>query len=230
MSESLATTPTPQAWCRSILTALKQRDVQSREAGQMEVLLISLIEIDPTPEAFEGLLARYAASARPGIAEAAANVESAWHRARAAVPVTRPSLPETLRVLGAILDESGARAAYLAVRPDVAVVQTCGPDPQQRRLGPQELAQESAARTVLRGQVPVDDVIASERHEPRLRVVGAVLAEQPLQTFELVVGRRVVEASGSEGYARVFLAEELAGLIHAAASQHWADEQGAQQA
>ena len=194
----------------------------------MEVLLISIIELDPTLEAFDELLARYAASARPGIAEPAANVEAAWRRARAAIPVTRPSLPETLRVLGAILDEMGARAAYLAVRPDVAVVQTCGPEPQQRRLGPQELAQESAARSVLRGQVAVDDATGSERYEPRLRVVGAELADEPPQTFELVVGRRVVEVGGSEGYIRVFLPEELSELARAAASQHWADGQSVQ--
>jgi hypothetical protein len=196
----------------------------------MEVLLISIIEIDPTPEAFDELLARYAASARPGVAEAAANVEAAWRRTRAAIPVTRPSLPETLRVLGAILDELGARAAYLAVRPDVAVVQTCGPESQQRQLGAQELARESAARAVLRGQVSVDDAPGNERHEPRLRAVGTALADEPAQTFELVVGRRVVEVSGSEGYARVFLADELSDLTRAAASQHWADAPGAQPA
>ena len=207
---------TPQAWCRRILTSLTQRKVQSREAGYLEMLLAFFIELNPPAEAFTDLLAQYGSDERPGIAETAAMLQRAWQRARAGEPVAPPlSLQEALRTLGALLDESGERTGYIVVGPDGARLQTFG-TASQRKLGPIALRQEIAARTALRGQVPLNDPPPYDRHETRLRGVGAALDEQLPQAYELFVLPWAVVVDGSAGYRHVFTHEELLARLRAA--------------
>jgi len=230
--ELLATLPppqlTPQAWCRRILTSLSQREVQRREAGNLEMLLSYFIQLDPTAEAFDELLAQYVADARPGIAEAAALLQSSWLRGRTAARAPAPApfpLQESLRTLGALIDESGARIVYLAVEPHRAQVQTFGGEPTRLAFTHAELMQEIAARQALRGQVPPVDPLSTELCETRLRAVGAELDRESPQSIELVVTPRSVVVEGSEGYHRVFTVDELAGLLQAGASRRQAEEQ-----
>src|SRR6202521_5599981 len=142
-----ATEPTP--WCRTILTALEQHGAADRVSGHLGLLLCSLIEMQLAPDEFGRLLARYAADPRPEIAEAAGMLQCAWERATAATgpaPLPLP-LPEQLGLLGRLLDEGGAHAAYVSLGPAGASIQGCGPIPYQRTLGPLELQHEHASRS-----------------------------------------------------------------------------------
>jgi hypothetical protein len=225
----LATPPlTPQAWCRRILTSLSQREVQRREAGNLEMLLSYFIQLDPTAEAFDELLAQYVSDPRPGIAEAAALLQSSWLRGRTAARAPEPAPPalqETLRTLGALIDEAGARIVYLAVEPHRAQVQRFGGEPTQQAISRAELMQEIAARQALRGQVPAVDPTSAELFETRLRAVGAELDREPSQAYELVITPRSVVVEGSAGYHRVFTLDELGALMQAGAGRRQGDDQ-----
>ena len=220
---------TPQAWCRRILTSLSQREVQRREAGNLEMLLSYFIQLDPTAEAFDELLAQYVTDARPGIAEAAALLQSSWLRgrtaARAEAAPAPPALQEALRTLGALIDETGARVVYIAVEPRRALVQRFGGEPTQFAMSPAELMQEIAARQALRGQVPPVDPTSTVLYETRLRAVGAELDREPPQAYELVITPRSVVVEGSAGYHRVFTLDELARLMQAGAGRRQGEDQ-----
>lgn len=208
---------TPQAWCRRILTALNQRQVAGREAGDLEMLLTYFIELDPSPQAFTELLARFANDSRAGIAEAATLLQRSWlrgHTGTAAPPM--PSLAETLRTVGALLDDALARAAFIAIDPEAVQVQMFG-EPHTLVLGPHELQQEIAARQALRGQVAPADPTVPERYETRLRAVGTVLEAEPEQSYLLATTRQTVIVEGSEGYHHVFRNEDLGTLLRALA-------------
>jgi hypothetical protein len=205
----------PQAWCRRILASLLQRKVEGPEAGDLEMLLTYFIELDPSTPVFTDLLARYASDSRAGIADAASLLQRSWLRGRSgAAREPMPPLAEALRAVGAGLDEALARAAYVVTEPDSLQVQTFG-DLTQLTLGPQELHQEIAARSALRGQVAPADPVGTDRYETRLRAVGNVLDEEPAQSFAIVVTRRTVVVEGSEGFHRVFSNDDLAGLLRA---------------
>src|SRR5438067_731219 len=75
-SEALA----PQAFCRRILTALRQRMQPDHESSYLEMLLTYFIDLNPTPEDFSVRLAHYVADGRPGIGEAAATLQEASRR------------------------------------------------------------------------------------------------------------------------------------------------------
>jgi len=179
------------------------------------MLVTYLIELDPSMAVFTDLLARYASDSRAGIAEAAGLLQRSWLRGRTgAVREPMPPLAESLRAIGGGLDEALVRAAYVVTEPDTIQVQTFG-DLTHIMLGPQELNQEIAARTALRGQVAATDPTSTERYETRLRGVGSVLDGEPAQSFAIIVTRRTVVVEGSEGYYNVFSNEDLSILLQA---------------
>src|SRR4051794_36509818 len=185
------------------------------------MLLAYFIELAPSPELFADLLARCAADTRPGVADAARVLQRAWeHGLSGAEVIPQPPLAEILRTLGALLDASSARGAYLAVAPDAVRVQTFG-DQSIVDLGALELRQEIAAYTVLRGQVPAAPE-ADGRHETRLRAIGLELDAEPSQPYGLAVMPRAVLVEGTAGYYRVFTADDLTALVAAAARQRQA--------
>jgi hypothetical protein len=212
---------TPQAWCRRVLSALHERSTPGSNVGDLPMLLAYFIELAPSPELFADLLARCSADTRPGVADAARVLQRSWERGLSGAEVIpQPPLAEILRTLGALLDASDARGAYLAVAPEAVRVQTFG-DQSIVDLGALELRQEIAAYTALRGQVPADPG-ADERHETRLRTIGLQLDDEPNQSFELAVMPRAVVVEGTAGYFRVFSAADLADLVEAAARQRQA--------
>ncbi len=213
----IAPTLQPVDWCYHVLDALRQRRGDDPETGHLEMLLSSFIELRPAPDAFATLLARYAADPRAGIADAAQALQRAWEKAlRASLPAAL-CLSDCLRTLGGLLDDAGARAAYLSVRPDGAVVQGCGPTPYLRALGRLELCQENAGRSALRGQVGAPDPADRQRFETRLRAVGAAVESRPGQSYELVVGPHLIEVESDDGYCHVFRPEEIDALLRQAA-------------
>jgi hypothetical protein len=212
---------TPQAWCRRVLTALHERATPGSNVGDLPMLLAYFVELNPSPELFADLLARCAADTRPGVADAARVLQRSWQRGLTgaeALPV--PSMAEILRTLGALLDASNARGAYLAIAPEAVRVQTFG-DQSVVDLGALELRQEIAAYTALRGQVPAD-AGADVRHETRLRAIGLELDAEPGQSYELAVMPSAVLVEGTAGYRRVFSDDDLTALVAAAARQRQA--------
>jgi hypothetical protein len=215
-------TPSPQAWCRRILHSLSQRKLQTREAGELEMMLVSFIELDPAPEAFDNLLARYVADARPGIAEAANLLQRSWRQGQfQAEAEPRVTLEETLRVLGGLLDDAGAQAAFVVLTPDGAQMQAFG-ETRQWDLTTADIARESAARSALRGQVAVGDMTAPDRFERALRGAGTALEHELPQTYELAVTRRALMVEGNAGYFHLFTLDELVVLLRAAIEQRQA--------
>jgi hypothetical protein len=206
--------PTPAEWCRRVLTVLEHEHRDDPVAAHLQMLLTTFLEVQPARQTFAALLARYAGDPRASIAGAAATLQRAWERTCRAEAPCELTLSETLRTLGGLLHEAGARAAYLRVDAGGAVVQGCGPTAYQRTLGPLESCQETAERSALRGQVSSLDPVALGRFETRLRAVGAVLEAQPAQTYELVVGPQVVQVEGDHGYCHVFTADEIAAHLH----------------
>jgi hypothetical protein len=197
-----ASEPLPTAWCRTILTALEQQGAADREAGHLEMLLCSFIEMQVAPADFGRLLARYAADPRPGSAEAAGMLQCAWDRATTA---TAPMpLPEQLGLLGRPLHRAGALAAYLSVGPAGASIQGCGPTPYERTLRPLELQQEHARRSAGSGAATGAAPAGPDRFETRPYVFGVLLAGQPAQTYKLFVGPHCVEVESSDGSCQMF--------------------------
>ena len=189
----------PLAWCRRVLAALRHRQAHGRSAGELEMLLSYFIERAPPPQQFADLLGHYVANSRPGLAEAAAGRERAWQWSAAATPATPPpSREETLRTLGARLDELGAQAAHLVLTPDSAQLQSFG-ESRVQRLGTVELWQDVAAHTAQRGQGSADATDASPRFEPLLRLVGIELDTQPPQSYQLLVTARTMVVEGGAG-------------------------------
>jgi hypothetical protein len=123
-----------------------------------------------------------------------------------------PAFQETLRMVGALLDETAARGAYLVLAPEWVQLHAFGAHgPLQ--LGLLQLCQEIAARTALRGRVPPADPTALDRYETRLRVVGAELDRAPVQAYELVITPRAIEVESTTGYQRTFADADLAALL-----------------
>jgi hypothetical protein len=214
LAESLALNPC--AWCRRALGALTQRRHPGQDAAYLSLLLTCFIELDPSPETFADLLARYAADPRPGIAEAARVIERSWRREyRGVAPSRRPPLQETLRTLGGLLDEAGAQIACVAVEAQQTRVETFG-EVRQRSLGASELQREIAGRVARRGQVPPADPTAPTRFETLLRAVGAMLDAEPDQAYKLLVTTQQVVVDSGDGGAQVFTAPQLSALLRAA--------------
>ena len=209
----------PQAWCRRVLMALHERSASVADIGDLPMLLAYFIELDPSPELFAELLNRCANDPRQGVADSARELLQSWERGLVgAEALPLPPLAEVLRTMGALLDASGVRGAYLAVAPNNVRLQTFG-ERSIIDLGLLELRQEIAAYTALRGQVTAAEAHTTMRHEVRLRAVGAVLDAQPGQSYELAVMPSAIVVEGSAGYARVFRAEELTELVQSAAYQ-----------
>ncbi len=202
----------PEEWCRHVLTALTRRKIEDRATGHLEMLLAVFIQMCPSPETFVERLAEHAASGRPGLADAARVLRRAWEEGQREGSGVTPTLQETLRTLGAWLDERGARAAYATVGPDGARIQTFG-ELTEATFEPLALRLEVAARTTLRDEVAPTDSCAPATHEARLRAVGAALAGAPAQWLELFVTTRTIVVEGQGGYYRVWSLDELAAAL-----------------
>jgi hypothetical protein len=214
LPESLALNPC--AWCRRALATLTQRRLPGQDAAYLSLLLTCFIELDPSPDTFADLLARYAADRRPGIAEAARIIERSWRREyRGGAATRRPPLQETLRTLGSLLDEAGAQIACVAVDPRQTRVETFG-EVRLRHLGASELQREIAGRVALRGHAPPADPAAPTRFETLLRAVGAMLDAEPDQAYKLLVTTETVVVDSGDGAALVFTAPQLSALLRAA--------------
>lgn len=207
---------TPQAWCRRILNSLALQQVAGREAGYLDMLLTYFIELEPSFETFDSLLQQFANDSRPGIADAATLLLRSWERGRGVptAPGTLPPLSEALRTLGALLDESAVRGAFILVEAERIGLHPFGGTPAT--FGPRELQQEVGARTALRGQVQRPAPLAADRFESALRAVGAELDGVPAQTFEVVVTRHTVVVDGSAGFTSVYTLGRLGDMIQAA--------------
>jgi hypothetical protein len=201
---------TPQAWCQRVLGALTHRRLEARKSQRLELLLRYFIDLDPSHEDFDGLLARHATDARASNAAVAQQLEQAWLRTRIGT-LQMPLLPlqETLRTLGALLDEYDADAGFVAVVAGNTKVQPFG-EWKPRALEPLELLHEIAARTALRGQIRHADPTDPSRYETRLRAVGAELDRLPRQAYQLLVSRQTIVAEGSADCYEVFTTESLA--------------------
>jgi hypothetical protein len=214
VAEALALNPC--AWCRRALGTLTQRRLAGQDAAYLSLLLTCFIELDPSPETFVDLLARYAADRRPGIAEAARIIERSWRREyRGVADTRRPPLQETLRTLGGLLDDAGVQIACVAVEPQQTRVETFG-EVRQRHLAAGDLRREIAGRVARRGQVPPGDPTAPTRFETLLRAVGAMLDGEPEQAYKLVVTPDQVLVDSADGATQVFTAPQLSALLRAA--------------
>jgi hypothetical protein len=131
-----------------------------------------------------------------------------WLDGHGDLAVAAPPLQETLRTLGARLDDAGARAAYITVTPEQVLLQTFG-ELTACSLDPLELRLEVASRLALRGRVAPADPSAPPPYETRLRLVGSGLEDQPPQAYELFVTPRTIVVEGSEGYYRSCTLDEL---------------------
>ena len=105
----------PRGWSRWILAFLGQRQAEGPNLGALEMLLSYLIQLDPAPEAVPEVLARYASSPQASVAEAAVVLREAWLGQTGDPDTPSPSLQETLRSLGGLLDDWGASAAFMTV-------------------------------------------------------------------------------------------------------------------
>jgi hypothetical protein len=222
----------PVEWCRRILGSLRQRKTRRRSAGEMETLLSYFIELNPTVETFPALLAQYVGDPRSGIASAAGVLQRAWQRTRttATVPADLP-LAEVLRTLGALLDDSEARAGLLALARDrprlhMFAETVIGGDLAHQTLGLLELSLEIAARTALRGQMTPRDPTAVDRFETRLRAVGVELDAEPPQSYEILLTERTIVVEGTAGYYRVCTSEGLAPQLRTLIRQRNASTDG----
>jgi hypothetical protein len=121
---------------------------------------------------------------------------------------SRQDSQQTLRTLGAFVDLTGARGAYLSVGPPEVAVQPFGAA-STLHLGPLELMAESAARVALRGQGTPAGAAALAHHARLLRRLGGVLNAEEPQGYEVVVLPQLIVVEGQAGYYRVFAPEEL---------------------
>jgi DNA-binding response OmpR family regulator len=202
----------PRVWCQRLLTLLGQQQAHSSDVAYLQMLLTTCIQLDPTPEALETWLAGHVASARPGVADAAALLRRAWQRDRASG--TAPPLSEQLRTLGGLLDEVGAEVASFAVAEGQAQVHTFQ-ETHEQTLEPEQLRRESALRAALRGRGP-RVTPAGTRYEPLLRVLGTVLEAEPPQTYEVLVTPRAIVVDGETTGCQVFTLDQLDVLLRAA--------------
>ncbi len=208
-----AGTLSPRAWCRRLLTLLSQRQEPAPDVAYLQLLLTTCIQLDLAPEALDAWLAQHVASARPGVADAAAVLRRAWQREQDA-PANLPPLSEQLRTLGGLLDEVGARVAAFAVADGQAEVHTFQKAHEQT-LEPRHLQRESRLRAALRGRGP-RAIPAGPRYEPLLRVLGTVLEAEPPQAYEVLVTPRAIVVDGATTGCQVFTLDQLDVLLRAA--------------
>ena len=107
---------------------LTQRRLPGQDAAYLSLLLTCFIELDPAPDMFADLLARYAADraarhrrGRRGSSNAPGAANTAGSPIRAG-----PPLQETLRTLGGLLDDAGVQIACVAVEAQQTRVETFG--------------------------------------------------------------------------------------------------------
>ena len=205
----------PKAWCRRLLTLLGQQEAHGPDVAYLQMLLTTCIQLDPTPDALGTWLGGHVASARPGVADAAALLRRAWQRDQASG--TAPPLSEQLRTLGGLLDEVGAEVASFAVAEGQAQVHTFQ-ETHGQTLEPEQLRRESALRAALRGRGPRLSP-AGPRYEPLLRVLGTVLEAEPPQTYEVLVTPRAIVVDGETSGFQVFTLDQLDILLRAATFQ-----------
>ena len=143
----------PQVWCRYVLDLLRRHPLPTCEIPYREMVLAYFLESNPAADEFEQLLARLAAIAPGGIAEAASLLHQAWLRVDNTSPHWQLELPEAMRTLGGLVDSSGARVARLILTPEAAQLQVFhdlgqpGQEPVVRRhLSRLDLRRESASR------------------------------------------------------------------------------------
>jgi hypothetical protein len=173
------------------------------------MLLSSFVEMELGPADFARLLARYAADPRPDIAEAAGVLQCAWERTTVATSPAPLPLRQQLGLLGSLLDEAGAFAAYLSVGAAGALIQGCGPAPFERTLAPGELQHEHARRRAGGSEEAVIARAIPDRFTTRLHLVGALLEQQAAAAYELYCGPHCVEVESSDGSCQVFTPAEL---------------------
>jgi CheY-like chemotaxis protein len=205
----------PKQWCDRILASLTRRMAQGPSVSYLNMVLTYFMEMDPTGDAFSDLLAEARADPRPRMADAARLLQEAWEHGYGGGAAEPPTLQEMLRTLGGLIDESGARGAYVGATRGRAQLQVFG-ETWRLDLEGLELSQHVAARTVLRGQGPAADPTATDRFETRLRLIGAELDALPPQWFELVATPRLIVVEGSAGhYQECSLKEIATGLARA---------------
>jgi CheY-like chemotaxis protein len=203
----------PKAGCRRLLTLLGQQQAHGPDVAYLQMLLTAAIQLDHEPAALDAWLAQHVASARPGVADAAALLRRAWQREQAAA-AGLPPLSEQLRTLGGLLDEVGAEVASFAVAEGQAQVHTYQ-EAHEQLLEPQQLRRESGLRAALRGR-GLRMSPAGPRYEPLLRVLGTVLEAEPPQTYEVLVTPRAIVVDGATSGCQVFTLRELDVLLRAA--------------
>jgi hypothetical protein len=206
----------PKDWCERILTSLARRLAQGAGVPYLNMVLTYFVELNPSADAFADLLKEATADPRPRMAEAARVLQRAWEQGYVeGATASPPTVQETLRTLGGLIDEAAARGAYLGLTRGRAQLQVFG-ETWRLELAGRELSQHVAARTVLRGQGPTADPAAADRFETRLRLIGADLEALPLQWYELVATPRLIVVEGSAGYYHEYSLKEIAaGLAHA---------------
>jgi hypothetical protein len=212
----------PHAWCEGLLRALHARPVEGPDVEYLERLLGHFVGVDPPANEFGALLVDYLQSAPPSDPATADRLQRSWLRAELGGASPVRSLQETLRTLGALLDEAdlrGSEVVSLEVDAERAAVGTLGRF-RRREFDPLRLRQQSAARMALRGQMmPRTNPTALDRYEPRLRAVGAALDREPPQSYRIAVTPNVVVVEGSAGYRHGFTPAQLAALLQQTMSQ-----------
>ena len=196
---------TPQALCRRILDALRHRLRADHESTYLEMLLTYVIDLDPTADEFDVLLARYVADGRLGIADAARILQEARRRSAPDSPPPLPPLSETLRTLGALVDEIGAPVATIELTDHGAQVCYFG-EVERRTLSPLEVQQESSTRAALRGQVAATGPV---RYEVLLRTLGTLLEREYAPSYRLLVTPELIGVHTGTGHYAGFQREEL---------------------
>jgi hypothetical protein len=196
---------TPQALCRRILAALRHRMQADHESTYLQMLLTYFIDLNPTVEEFGARLARYVADGRPGIADAARILQDASRRSAPDASPPLPPLSETLRTLGALVDEAGAAVATIEITDHGAHVCFFGAL-GERTLSPLEVQQEGSTRVALRGQVAA---AASVRYEVLLRTVGRRLESEYAPAYRLLVTPELIGVHSSTGHYAGFPRAEL---------------------
>ena len=208
--------PSPGTWSRRVLASLSEHQMQGREVASLEMLLTSIIQLDPPREAFSDLLAQYVDGSRAGDRRGGAPA--------AAGLVARPPrhggpaspAPGAAAHPGWTAGRVRVEIACLTVNTDSAHLQTYGPL-QQRSLAPRALEQEVAIRRARRGRVPPGTPTAPHGYEHLLRAIGAALDGEPAETYDIVVTPRVVVVgSASTGQYHLFTTEQLDALLRAA--------------
>jgi signal transduction histidine kinase/CheY-like chemotaxis protein len=224
---SAAPALSPKDWCERILASLTRRMAQGAAVPYLNMVLTYFIELNPDANAFTELLKEATADPRPRMADAARRLQCAWQQGYVAdATAPPPTVQETLRTLGGLIDEAAARGAYLGLTRGRAQLQVFG-ETWRLNLEGCELSQHVAARTVLRGQGPTADPAAADRFETRLRLIGAHLEPLPLQWYELVATPRLVAVEGSAGYYHEYSLKEIAeGLARAVELREAAERLG----